>query len=62
MRTGPVSFGVGGGGRGWSLLLKYFLHYLHENQVVLSEYDLIFRPNMAIWQILQVAPVSYTYV
>ena len=39
---GRVSFGGGGG---WSLLPKYFFHCLHENQVVLPEYYLIFLPE-----------------
>ena len=37
---------------GWSLLPEYFFHCLHENQVVLPEYYLIFCPKTAISKIL----------
>ena len=41
----------GGGGRGWSLMPKYFLNCLPENQMVLPEYYRLFCPKMAIWKI-----------
>ena len=52
----PLTIGVrdefhSGGEGGWSLLPEYFFHCLHENQVVLPKYNLIFFPQkMAIWK------------
>ena len=50
-RTGRVSF-RGGGGGGEVSCPNIFVHCLHENQVVLPEYYLIFWPKMAFWKIL----------
>ena len=46
-RTGRVSFR-----EAEVSCLNIFFHCLHENQVVLPEYYLIFCPKMAIWKIL----------
>ena len=52
-------FRSGAGGGGWSLLPeRIFSHCLHENQVVLPEYYLIFCPKMATWKILLLKQTS----